>query len=71
MPVYRVYTLNKSNRICGPAEEVTCVDDDDAGHFAQAVMAAGGHVELWRGTQKICCPGPTHWDNKLLIEKSI
>lgn len=57
MPVYRVYTLNEHNRISGPAKEVVCVDDDDAGQFAQTVMAAGGNIEVWLGAQKIFCPG--------------
>lgn len=54
MPTYRVYTLNESNRIAGPAEDILCVNDDDAVQLAQAVIAAGGHIEIWRGSEKIC-----------------
>lgn len=55
MPTYRIYRLDVAGHIVGAGSDVECADDDDAFNFACALVATGNHVEVWRGTKKVCC----------------
>jgi hypothetical protein len=48
MPDYRIFALNKLGRIRGPAQIVTCENDEEAVHTAEPLVN-GYDVELWQG----------------------
>jgi hypothetical protein len=47
MPDYRIYEINKRGRIVGPAQLITCENDEEALHAAEPLVN-GYDVELWQ-----------------------
>jgi hypothetical protein len=48
MPVYRVYQIDKKGHILGPAEVITCDDEEEAVRKAKSLV--NGHdLEVWQG----------------------
>jgi hypothetical protein len=48
MPDYRIFEISKLGRIVGPAQIITCENDEEAVHTAEPLV--NGHdVELWQG----------------------
>ena len=56
MPTYRAFPLDIEGNIIGPGENLDQDSDYDMRTHGQAVLAAGGYVEIWRGTVKVFPP---------------
>jgi hypothetical protein len=52
MPDYRIFEINKLGRIRGPAQIVTCENDEEAIHTAGPLVNGYG-VELWQGVRLV------------------
>jgi hypothetical protein len=53
MPEYRVYEIDKNDRVMAPAQLVTCENDEDA--IRQVTPLVDAHdVELWQDRRKVC-----------------
>ena len=50
MPLYRVYTLSKSDHIERPPSIITCANDQEAVEGAKSLMD-GNDIELWDGVR--------------------
>jgi hypothetical protein len=59
MPAYRVYTIDKSGHILGPANLIEAADDETARQ--EAKRGLDGHtVEVWIGGRRIAKFDPLH-----------
>ena len=59
MPEYRIYTLEKDNRIAGPPDEIDCADDQAAVQEAKKVL--DGHaIEVWEKARFVIRLEPDH-----------
>jgi hypothetical protein len=52
MPDYRIFEINKLGRIKGPAELITCENDEEAIHTAGPFVNGYG-VESWQGVRLV------------------
>ena len=58
MTPYRVYMLDRHNRICG-AQDIDCADDEEAVAQAARLTQDGAEVELWTEARLVGRLGPT------------
>jgi hypothetical protein len=52
MPDYRIFEINKLGRIKGPAQLITCENDEEAMQTAKPLVDGYG-VELWQGVRPV------------------
>lgn len=52
MATYRIYKLNRDDKIAGPPEVVECCDDADALQQARKLVADFA-VEVWEGNRRV------------------
>jgi hypothetical protein len=53
MPEYRLYPLDRHNRVAGPPTVVDAVDDADARERAGAMLDRHPGVEVWNDARKV------------------
>ena len=54
MPVYRIFQIDLSGRIKGPAHIITDEDDSSAFLSASGMVAPDFGAEVWQGVRLVC-----------------